>query len=208
MQISISSIHHVIFDLGGVIINLSEEKTLAGFSKLCGWDIGRLQIEMLSGDLHKNFEKGNITAAEFRNGVRDLLSIDSSDYQIDKAMNAMLLDIPKPRLELLESLRHTHQLFLLSNTNEIHWKRFNEILKETTGESTIDVYFQKAYYSHHVNLRKPDPKIFQLVLDENKLNPAETLFLDDNMDNLEGAQSLGINTVHIKNPAQLFELFL
>lgn len=199
---------NIIFDLGGVIINLDESKTVDAFAQCSHLSKAFIQEQILKFESYYDFEKGLIIEAEFRQALRENFGVLASDGEIDGCMNAMLLDIPKTRIELLESLRSSHQLFLLSNTNEIHWRRFNAILKETTGESSIDVYFQKAYYSHQVNLRKPDPKIFQLVLEENNLNASETLFLDDNLDNLAGAQSLGISTVHIKNPAQLFDLFL
>lgn len=204
----VSNYKNIIFDLGGVIINLSEENTLGQFAKLSERKEEIQKIKTLSSEEYKAYEKGLLSDEDFRDAVRSQLYLNASDNEIDFAFNAMLLDIPVARINLLKSLRNKHQLFLLSNTNTIHLRRFNEIMQETTGDSSIDPYFVKAYYSHQVNLRKPDKEIFELVLNENNLNPAETLFLDDNLSNLEGAQLTGIHTFHVQDPAQLFELFV
>ncbi|MEQ8302159.1 MAG: HAD family phosphatase [Cyclobacteriaceae bacterium] len=202
-----NSIKNIIFDLGGVIINLSEERTLQSFSNLSGWTVEDLREQILNGDLYKKLEKGMISPSDFRDGVRGLLNVDSPDGSIDEAMNAMLLDIPTARIDLLKNLGNRFRLFLLSNTNEIHFEAFNRIVKETTGEKSINIFFEKAYYSHLVHMRKPDVEIYELVVSENALDTSETLFLDDNAVNLKGAESLGIQTVHVNNSSIIFDLF-
>jgi len=197
---------NIIFDLGGVIINLSEGNTLDAFDKLQGNDYADHQL-ILNSPTFKLFEKGLIGEDQFRAELRTIFHLNASDQQIDDAMNAMLLDIPQDRLALLQKIGTAHQLFLLSNTNSIHMKCFNQILFKTSGRQSMDYYFERAYYSHLVHMRKPDPEIFELVLNENHLNPSETLFLDDNPANLAGATAVGIKTFHIENPSQLFELF-
>lgn len=198
---------HIIFDLGGVIINLDENKTVESFSRIshCSPSVVREFILQFEG--YKKFEKGLSSDVEFRNQLRKEFQIDATDKLIDDCMNAMLLDIPIERLILLKSLRVSANLYLLSNTNEIHLKKFNAILKETTGDEKMDVYFNKAYYSHLVKMRKPDKEIFQMVLEENNLDPQHTLFLDDNLVNLRGAETVGIKTFHIEHPRQLFQIF-
>ncbi|MEQ8361600.1 MAG: HAD family phosphatase [Cyclobacteriaceae bacterium] len=198
---------NIIFDLGGVIINLDERKTVEQFAKLSKQPLALVQQHILSFDSYQQFEKGLISAAEFRDALRGEFEMKATDNEIDACMNAMLLDIPKERISLLESLRNASRLFLLSNTNHIHYTCFNKILKNTTGEDKLDVFFEKAYYSHQVHMRKPDAEIFEMVLSSNNLIANETLFLDDNLSNLEGAKQLGINTFQVTNPDQLFELF-
>ena len=148
-----------------------------------------------------------MTDEEFRAELKDFLSGDFSDASIDRAWNAMLLDIPSAKLQLLERTKKTHRTFLLSNTNNIHLECFNKIVKHTTGLDSIDSYFHKAYYSHLLKMRKPDDEIYLHVLEQNKLNPAETLFMDDNRDNLEGAKRVGIQAAHIAHPDDLYSLF-
>ncbi len=198
---------NIIFDLGGVIINLDEAKTVEKFAQVSQHSVSSIEHHILHFDSYKQFEKGLISAEAFREILRSKFEINATDDEIDGCMNAMLLDIPQERISFLKSLRNSSRLFLLSNTNQIHYTCFNKILKRTTGDDKLDVYFERAYYSHQVHMRKPDLEIFEMVLSENNLVATETLFLDDNLSNLEGAQQLGISTFQVINPNQLFELF-
>lgn len=161
---------------------------------------------MLSKEFH-DFEKGLISDNHFREIVRDMLHVRASDSDIDNCWNAMLLDIPLERLQLLEHLKTKYRVFLLSNTNEIHLNCFSTIIRDATGRSSLDGYFEKAYYSHRMKMRKPDPEIYEAVLEENKLTPSYTFFLDDNLSNLEGAERCGIKTFHVQHPDLIFKLF-
>ena len=109
------------------------------------------------------------------------------------------------RIALLEKLRHRYRIFLLSNTNALHYTAFQQRLHALTGKTLEDI-FEKTYYSHTANLRKPDAAIYQLVLDENKLDPAETLFIDDTASNFSGAEEAGIQTFHLKNPMTILDI--
>lgn len=197
---------NIIFDLGGVIINLEEQRTITAFAQLSSLPKAAIEKSILQFKEFHLFEKGLISADQFRNALRDEFQIEASDFEIDQCMNAMLLDIPVERIKLIKSLGQL-TLFLLSNTNQIHYTRFNQIYTATTGEECLNDCFKKAYYSHLVKMRKPDKEIYEMVLRENELRAAETLFLDDNLTNLQGAQSVGISTFQIKHPSQLFELF-
>jgi glucose-1-phosphatase len=198
-------IKNIIFDLGGVILNLSIPSTLKAFASATGKTVEDILPHFSSREF-LSYEKGLLSDHEFRTHVRLILKTELSDETIDKCWNAMLGDLPINRIELLQRLFPTHRIFLLSNTNEIHLKRFTEIAKATTGES-LDVYFHKTYYSHQVKMRKPDVEIFELVLKENNLDASETLFLDDNLSNLAGAKLTGIKTFHVETPELIFSLF-
>ena len=203
----IGSVKNLIFDLGGVIIDLHVEKTKRAFASLGGKSIADVQELLARSPVFSEYEKGLLSDREFRNSVRNLLQTDASDAEIDVAWNAMLGDIPYDRIELLKRLRDDYQLFLLSNTNNIHLVCFNEIIKSTCGSLSLSPYFDKAYYSHLIKMRKPDMEIYNLVLSENNLIPRETLFLDDNVSNLEGAAQTGIQTFHVRYPEMIFSLF-
>ncbi|MGC4020550.1 MAG: HAD-IA family hydrolase [Cyclobacteriaceae bacterium] len=105
-----------------------------------------------------------------------------------RALNEMLLKIIPEKFSLLLKLKQIHKTFLLSNTNAIHLNRVNEIVFETENKINLDDYFHRAYYSHLMKMRKPDLEIFEQVLLENNLIANETLFLDDNGDNVSAAQ--------------------
>ncbi len=200
-------IENIIFDLGGVIINLSTQTTAREFAKLGGISEDEVHHRMIQSREFHDYEKGLTSDASFRGRVREILGINAPDVEIDRCWNAMLLDIPINRIQLLKRLKTKYRIFLLSNTNEIHLKCFTGIVRQATGKASLDSYFEKAYYSHRMKMRKPDPEIYDFVLDENKLNPTHTIFLDDNLANLIGAELCGIKTFHVQDPDLLFTLF-
>ncbi|HEY5822984.1 MAG TPA: HAD family phosphatase [Cyclobacteriaceae bacterium] len=201
-----TSVKNIIFDLGGVIINLSVPATFAAFAQASGKPLDEVS-KYASHQAFFDYEKGLISDQQFREEVKNILEWKAKDETFDICWNAMLLDIPIERLQLLERLKKEYRVFLLSNTNEIHLKKFNHILKVTSGRESMDYYFHKAYYSHRMKMRKPDTEIFEFVLKENQLDPSQTLFLDDNVSNLEGAAQTGIQTFHVKTPELIFSLF-
>jgi glucose-1-phosphatase len=118
----------------------------------------------------------------------------------------MLRGLPLNKLQLLLRLKERYQSVLLSNTNNIHLEYINTKLLPA-GETTLDPYFHRAYYSHRMHKRKPDAEIFEQVLHENNFQPHETLFLDDNAENIAGAKKLGIQTVHVITPDLILDYF-
>ncbi|MGF1512924.1 MAG: HAD family hydrolase [Elainellaceae cyanobacterium] len=196
------SIDAVIFDLGGVILNISYQKTLVAFSALSGRDAASLYTQHRQADLFDAYEMGQITSQDFRQGLRSLLGLGSTvdDSTLDAAWNAMLLDLPAARLQTLAQLSERFRLFLLSNTNEIHKAAFEHHVKETLGSSSaLADRFEAVYYSHLVGDRKPHPSLFQRVIDEQALTPSRTLFVDDTAGHLQGAQAVGLRTVHLSD---------
>jgi HAD superfamily hydrolase (TIGR01509 family) len=202
-----TGIKNIIFDLGGVIINLAVEKTHQAFATLSGLPLEEIKSRVHHGAYFHEYEKGLITDAEFRSHLRESLNLTVTDSEIDAAWNAMLLDISIERIQLLEKLKKTYSIYLLSNTNNIHLQCFSNIVEQLTGKAQIDYYFHNAYYSHLLKLSKPDIAIYEHVLAQNNLLAAETIFLDDNKDNLAGANKVGIQTFHVQHPDQIFSLF-
>lgn len=206
-SLAIHGIKNIIFDLGGVIINLAVTKTHQAFASLSGLTLEEINAIVHQGTFFNDYEKGLITDAEFRNHLRKSLKLNLDDAQLDQAWNAMLLDIPIERIQLLERLKGDYNLYLLSNTNNIHLQCFNQQVNQLTGFLALDQYFHRAYYSHLMKMRKPDVEIYEHVLQSNDLLPHETIFLDDNKDNLAGANKAGIQTFHVQHPDQIFSLF-
>ncbi|MBN8578997.1 MAG: HAD family phosphatase [Cytophagales bacterium] len=202
-----AEIKNIIFDLGGVILNLAVENTHREFARLSGLPIEEIKTKVHHGDFFHAYERGLISDSEFRNSLRQSLNVHAPDADLDNAWNAMLLDIPHERFALLERLKQTHRLFLLSNTNEIHRQCFNAHVQHASGKPAIDHYFHQAYFSHLLKLSKPDLAIYQHVLTDQNLVPHQTVFLDDNPDNLAGAAKAGIHTFHVQHPNQIFDFF-
>jgi putative hydrolase of the HAD superfamily len=194
-----NSFANLIFDFGGVLLNIDTDRALQGFLNLGLSDHSVISKEFQEGGLFDCLEKGIISPDQFRSGIRKYLRLDVSDKDIDHAWNAMLLDLPIERLELLEKLKKNHRLFLLSNTNLIHWEAYMALIKEAHGVCLSD-FFEQDYYSHNMGLRKPDPRIYQQVLNEKALVPGETLFIDDMLVNVEAARLLGMGGHYLDLP--------
>lgn len=199
------SVKNIIFDLGGVILDLSVDHTLTAFAELSRMAKDKVHDLYLSAPGFLEYEKGLMDDGRFRDYVRATYAISATDEAIDAAWNAMLRGIPSLKLELLKKLQGEFQVFLLSNTNAIHLHHINgQMLPAGTN---LDDYFHRAYYSHMMRKRKPDAEIFEQVLEENHLVPEQTLFLDDYAVNIEGAKSLGIKTIHVTSPNLILDYF-
>lgn len=194
---SVKPIRNIIFDLGGVILNINPQLTVEAFRNL-GWnDFYETNNQSLFKDLFYNLEKGGSSPEAFRDNVRKMLVNQKDDAVIDKAWTAMILDIPADRVRYLEKLKMSYRIFLLSNTNEIHRMKFHREFESDFGYSLYDL-FERNFYSHEMGMRKPDPQIYLEALREAGLNPEETLFIDDMIENIEAAENLGMKVLHIQ----------
>jgi len=197
----------VIFDLGGVLFDIDYQRTQKAFQKLATiTDFNEVYSQQKQEGIFDEFEKGNISPTKFRQGLRNWLPERVTDEQIDSAWNALLIGFPAERIAMLANLKDKYNLFLLSNTNEIHLVEVMNMLKIHTPEG-LDKVFKKEYYSCRMGLRKPDKQIYERVLTENKLNPANTLFVDDLAQNIEGAQLIGLQILHCTPGTNLNEYF-
>lgn len=204
---SFVDIKNIIFDLGGVILNIDYMRTANAFQELGIENYNDLYTQFNQIDIFDKLEKGEITPGFFYNEIRRMSSLNITDEQISNAWNAMLLDFPVKRLELLQELKSKYNIYLCSNTNEIHLNDYNKTLKQTFGIDNLGDIFIKEYYSHKVGMRKPDAEIFQLIIDENNLNPKETLFIDDSPQHIEGARKVGLIAYHLTNGEDILDLF-
>jgi FMN phosphatase YigB (HAD superfamily) len=204
----VPSTRNLIFDLGGVILDLSIDHTLHSFAKISKIDIETVRRRFATAPGFEEYEKGALDDSGFRNFVRETYSVTANDPVIDDCWNAMLRGIPQIKLDLLMRLQGEFRVFLLSNTNAIHIHHINEVmLPKMPGAKALETYFHKAYYSHRMRKRKPNADIFEEVMEENNLLPEQTVFLDDNDLNIEGARSLGIKTVHVTSPSLILDYF-
>lgn len=181
----------IIFDLGGVVIDLFVDRTFDGFSELSGksWK----EVAKINGfhDDYFAFERGQMTGQEYRSVLSRYLEIDVDDHQFDEIWNRMLGEIPSNRIHWIKEMGEAHQLAILSNTNSIHVEAFEKIFREHSGVFPKDM-FDQVFYSCEVGHRKPDHSVFELVIQELDCNPGKTLFLDDTQDNIDAAAKLGI----------------
>ena len=202
-----ASIKNIIFDFGGVILNIDYSLTEVAFAKLGLKDFAGIYSQATQQKLFDEFEKGQVTPADFRSEVKRYIDQDVSDVQIDEAWNAMLLDLPEERVNLLDKLKNTHRIFLLSNTNEIHFTAFSSYMKEKFKRDVFEEVFEKYYVSHRVKMRKPDAEIFEFVVRENNLKKEETIFIDDSIQHIEGARKAGLNAIFLEKGKTILDLF-
>ncbi|KAF9297047.1 hypothetical protein BGZ74_010040 [Mortierella antarctica] len=194
------SIKNLIFDLGNVILRLDQQATARGFK-----DLGATSFPNLAQ--HGNhativdYETGKISAKEFRKTVRANIGLPAtvSDEQFDQAWNAMLLDFPKGRLELMRTLKEDfgYKVYLLSNTNAIHIEYVDKICLKDYKEDSLHPFFDKVYYSHDIGYRKPSAEAFEVILKDQGLEAGETLFLDDMPENVAAAKACGLQAAQV-----------
>lgn len=200
-----NGINNIIFDLGGVLLDIDFQKTIDAFKKLGIENFEEMFSQINADELFEKLETGNITEPDFYSAIKCRTKTNITNAEIDGAWNALILKFRTESLQYLETLSKSYKLFLLSNTNIIHLQYFKQLFTEQTGKPLLDAYFIKAWYSNEVGLRKPGSEIFEFVLQEEKLIAGETLFIDDTLSNIETAQKMGFKTHHLL-PTQKIEL--
>jgi len=188
-----TKIHNIIFDLGGVIINLDTNRTIGAFNKLSQIPFEEIYSQANQLELFNLFDKGKISEFDFFAELKKLIRYDGPEIDLLHAWNAMLLDVPEHRLDLLVNMKQRYRTFLLSNTCEPHIAVFENELYKDHGVKNFKDYFDEVYYSCRIGMRKPSAEIFEMVLEKNKLKASETVFIDDSVQHVKGAGACGIN---------------
>jgi len=199
-----TAIKNIIFDLGGVLLNIDYNKSFEAFKELGVENIEQMYGQHHANELFKKLETGKIEEEEFYQAIRKYIPGNVSDEQIEHAWNAMILDFRTNSLVELERLASSYNLFLLSNTNSIHLKNVGKVFAREVAKPSLDVYFSKSWYSNLIGLRKPDKEIYQFVLEDANLDPSETFFIDDTKENIETAVNTGIRS-HLLLPGEKIE---
>lgn len=207
-----NTIKNIVFDLGGVIMNLNVSKTIDEFERLGITNIVNSTGHHYTDSVFYDFEIGKVSEIKFVEKLRSMSSLNPSSEGVKEAWNAMILEIPQEKIDILLNLGKTHRIFLLSNTNSIHQEKFLSEINSKNNFSFNNL-FQEAYYSHEIGLRKPDIEIFNLLLHENNLKAEETLFIDDSIDNVRAAEKAGINGWHylgenLEENAKIYRIYL
>jgi len=199
-------IKNIIFDLGVVILDIDFNRTVNAFKSYGIKDFENVFTRAAQADIFDSFERGELSPQEFRNGLREITGMDMTDELINKAWNDIIIGFPPENIKLLEKAKQNYCTCLLSNTNAIHFPVYNALLKPY-GYNHISEMFDKIYLSHEVGMRKPEARIFELVISDNNLNPSDTLYIDDTYDYMPTAETLGLITFHLKDSIKLAELF-
>lgn len=202
------NIKNIIFDLGGIFIEIDFLKTEKAFSALGVTNWTSFFTQSTASHLFEKLETGYYSPEAFYEAFRKEANIAASDHEIRDAWNSMLGSFPVERLSWLEDIRTRYNIYLYSNTNIIHYEAFQKIYQDCTGKENFDNYFIKAHYSHELGYRKPYPNSFKHLLQLENLKAEETLFIDDTAKNIEGAKLAGLHTKLLVFPETVCHLNL
>lgn len=186
-------IKNLLFDLGGVIMDIRRENCVKAFQELGMSDIGEFLGDYGQKGAFKLLEEGALTPDEFRAEIMKSCPVGTAGSQIDDAFNQFLVGIPAYRLEALAGLRRRFGVYLLSNTNKIMWdSRIAEEFRKIPGRE-MDSYFDGTVTSFEARALKPSAEIFGYAVRKLGIVPEETLFLDDSQENIRAAVALGFH---------------
>lgn len=191
-----NNIKNLVFDFGGVLVQLNLNRCISAFSALGFNDVEKHVGACSKDGFFQDFELGNISQQEFCDKIANLCSKPVTNEQIISAWNSFLDGVPDYLMNALIELRKHYRVILLSNTNEPHWIYSCREYFSHDGYS-VDDHFEKIFLSYKMHKTKPDTAIFEQMCSEADLIPEETLFLDDSKANCMAAESLGINARHI-----------
>ena len=197
-----SNISTIIFDFGGVLINLDLDQCILNLKKLGLENVEQYLSNFGQKDFFLQFEKGQIGTEKFREEIRKLTTTTITDGEIDTAWCSFLCDIPTEKLEILLELKKKYRILMLSNTNPLHIEVSAAAEFEKSGKKITD-YFDKCYLSYEMNMAKPDAEIFHALLESEQVLPSQCLFLDDGPKNIEQAQNMGFQTYFVSKNEDL-----
>lgn len=203
-----TGIKNILFDLGGVFLDINYQLTEKAFIDLGITDFDQRFNQQFSNTLFEDLETGKLTPEIFYKRFRNETGTMLTNQAIETAWNALLLDFPVERLEWLEEIRRKYPVYLYSNTNIIHYQCFMKMFEQKFEGKNLNEYFRTAYYSHELGLRKPYSASYTKIMELENLNPAETLFIDDTLKNITGAKEAGLQTIWLQPGMTLQELGL
>ena len=196
------NISTIIFDFGGVLINLDLAQCISNFKELGIQNIDSYLSNFGQKDFFLDFEKGKIGTEKFRQEIRKYETKPLTDEQIDTAWCSFLCDIPSEKLHLLTELKKKFRIVMLSNTNPLHIEVSAASEFAKVGKTITD-FFDATYLSYEMHMAKPDAEIFLKLLEDEQVRANECLFLDDGLKNIEQASKLGIQTYLVKEHEDL-----
>ena len=201
-----NNIDTLIFDFGGVIINLDYSKPVEEFKKLGILDSEKLYSKKEQTSLFDSLECGQISDENFLNEIRKKSNTNDLEL-IKKAWNSILLNIPEERVHLLKKLSLKYKIYLLSNTNSIHLNEIISAYGEKKWRNFISI-FNEVYFSNQIGMRKPNEDVFFYLIKKNKLDVSKTLFIDDSPQHIKTAKKIGFKTYHLTDKEDIVSLFL
>jgi glucose-1-phosphatase len=184
----------LLFDVGGVLVELG------GVEVILAWLGNRITAEelwrrWLQSDSVRGFETGQIDAPRFAAGVIAEFGLAVEPQQFLDSFVGWPTGLYPGTLEMLARIPRRYQRALLSNSNPLHWPR-------VLDEMRLGAAFDSHFVSHLTGRIKPDPQAFEHVLASLGCQPAQVLFFDDNLLNIEAARTLGMHAVQVRGMSE------
>ncbi len=201
----LTGIKNIVFDLGRVLLNINPLLTQAGLAEL-GYRPDNESAGAKDDEIVIKLERGALSDDDFIKDVLSVVKEGATPDDIIRVWNAMLLDFPENHVSTIQRLKKDYKIFLLSNSNSIHYKSYTSAFRQRYGFEFGEL-FEKMWFSFHIGITKPDPEIFRYILEDRKLVPSETLFIDDTLVHVEAAQGMGIRTFHLTGTQDISNLF-
>ena len=202
----LQGIKNIIFDFGGVIIEIEFDRVRQAFSLLGIGDFDKHFNQFQQSMVFDSFDTGRVSEDEFFSELEKHLRPGVKRAEVVAAWNAMLGRFPEENFQFLMDIKKRYNTYLLSNTNATHIPFYFQKLKEWFGIESMDVFFKKTYYSHQIHLRKPDTAVFDFVCSDAGLEKRETLFIDDSPQHIIGARKAGLRAYHLQKPYTILDL--
>jgi glucose-1-phosphatase len=197
----------LILDLGGVLIEVNYQKTTDAFAQLGIANFNTLFNQHKASTLFEALETGEISEINFLDALRTATSVSLSNQAIINAWNAMLGNFWPNRIAWVQKIAQKIPVYLYSNTNAIHYQAFTELFS-ANFKSNLNDLFTEAWYSHLVQLRKPYAASYKILIEKANLTASATLFIDDTLVNIHGANEAGLQTLHLKPGMELSSIAL
>ncbi len=196
-QEQLSQVDNIIFDFGGVLFDIDYDAPVKAFKALGGNGFDAIYNQTAQSDLFDRLETGNISNEDFYDEIRKALNVEHTNDVLQHAWNSILTQIPKGRIDLIHQLKHDYRTFLFSNTNAIHVTAFEKVVDDTMGLDYFKSAFEKVHYSNVLGIKKPYPESFLKYCEMEDLEPSKTLFIDDSIQHVEGAEKAGLIAFHL-----------
>jgi putative hydrolase of the HAD superfamily len=193
-----STIKNIVFDLGGVVIDLDITRSIERFEKLGIAHVREILDPYEQRGIFLELERGQMDAPTFCRALSRYAPKELSLEEVEYAWMGFIVDVPLYKLDYIRELKKTYKVHLLSNTNPFIFEWAQTTAFSAAG-LPITHYFDRLYVSYKIGITKPDPRIFEYVLKDGAMIASETLFVDDGEQNTAVARSLGIHTYQPQN---------
>lgn len=189
----------ILFDLGNTIFHIDFDKSFQHWGKISGIPMETIKERFQWDDAHKSFERGHLSEEGYTQHLGSILGFDLSYEAFFEGWNAIYLENLAGIEILLAGLSKDYKLAALSNTNLTHEKVWKDQYKELLSP------MEKVFGSHHLGAVKPEKIIYEKALSILETTGEKTIFLDDKIENIEGAAQVGITGIVVESPRQMYE---